>query len=294
MKITHKARPLDTEQKKISDGLGKAGLTRIIPDVLRLMTPSIRLVDQAGQNTPARVGTSRLGGQPDLPPNTPWPTWKGVPMAFVGQIRLEEVAALDTDHCLPPKGLLAFFYDSKQETYGADPDDRGGWQVLYQSGDPNSWQPLSFPAGLPTGSQFKAVPVSFQSELTLPSDPHQVDPGLQWSDDEIQHYEDWLVNRFTPVERVTPHHRLFGYPEQIQDDMQLESALASHGFHTPDEPGAAAAANAKADWLLLFQVDSDGNTGMRWGSAGMIYYWIEQANLKSTRFDQAWLVQQSD
>jgi uncharacterized protein YwqG len=48
------------------------------------------------------------------------------------------------------------------------------------------------------------------------------------------------------------------------------------------------------DWQLLFQVDSDDQAGMRWGDAGMLYYWIRKADLKKEDFSNAWLVLQSD
>jgi hypothetical protein len=33
---------------------------------------------------------------------------------------------------------------------------------------------------------------------------------------------------------------------------------------------------------------------MRWANNGMLYYWIEQANLAARRFDTTWLVLQSE
>jgi uncharacterized protein YwqG len=283
----------DAQRKKIAQSLSSAGLGRLVPDVMRLVSPSIRLV-QTGQAAGIPVGVSRLGGSPDLPPQAPWPAWKGIPMSFVGQLRLEELAPLDPLRRLPAAGLLSFFYDARQETYGADPADRGGWEVQFHAEAPSTVQPRAYPADLPAESRFQPIRVMMITELTLPSAPRQVDAGLIWSEDEIGRYEEWLVNRFSPAERGQPHHRLFGYPDQIQDEMQSECALASHGFHSPDEPGAAAALQNKAEWLLLLQVDSDSRAGMRWGSAGMLYYWIEQAALHAGRFDQAWLVQQSD
>lgn len=64
------------------------------------------------------LGASRIGGTPDLPPSTPWPsarrkkartraTFVDLPLAFVGQVSLTDVAHL-TDE-LPPSGLLSFF-----------------------------------------------------------------------------------------------------------------------------------------------------------------------------------------
>ncbi|HEY3345864.1 MAG TPA: YwqG family protein [Anaerolineaceae bacterium] len=274
--------------------LSSANLNRIAPDVNRLAVPSIRIVDVPGKTDGDLRGRSHLGGRPDLPSGAQWPTWKGAPMAFVAQLRLEEVAPFDTDHRLPNAGMLSFFYDSSQETYGADPDDRGGWQVVYNTGDLAAWQPLAFPAGLGEENHFQPVGVSFAKELTLPSAPLQVDPRLTWSDDEIKRYENWLVDRFSPAERGEPHNRVFGEPDQIQDDMRSECALAANGFRSPTDPGAAEAVQAKMDWTLLLQVDSDANAKMRWGSAGMIYFWITQAALKDKHFDQTWLVMQSD
>ncbi len=280
-------------EKAISLGLKAAGLERIAPDVLRLARRSIRIANRAflPEDEP---GTSRLGGQPDLPEGAAWPLWKGAPMAFVGQVRLRDVAALAVEPGLPADGLISFFYDSKQEAFGADPADRGGWQVLYHRGDARLLHRQEFPVALSEASRFKPLSASFYTELTLPSAPRQVDSGLYWSDDETGRYEAWLVERLSPEERAAPKHRMFGYPDQIQDDMQAECALAAHGFHRPDEPGAEAALQAKADWELLLQVDSDDRIGMRWGSAGMIYFWNERSALQKARFDQTWLVLQSD
>jgi uncharacterized protein YwqG len=285
---------MEEGEKALALGLKAAGLERITPDVLRLARRSIRIANHPASTWRDEPGASRLGGQPDLPDGASWPQWKAVPMSFVGQIRLRDVVGLGVEPALPADGLLSFFYDSKQEVYGADPADRGGWQVLYYRGNVGLLRKLSFPPALPEESRFKPLPATFITELTLPSAPLQADPGLRWSDDETRRYESWLIERFSPEERTQPKHRMFGFPDQIQDDMQTECALAAHGFHSPDEPGAAAVLQAKADWLLLLQVDSDDRLGMRWGSAGRIYFWIERAALQGAGFDQAWFVQQSD
>jgi uncharacterized protein YwqG len=33
---------------------------------------------------------------------------------------------------------------------------------------------------------------------------------------------------------------------------------------------------------------------MRWGNAGMLYYWLKRNDLQAQRFDEAWLVLQSE
>ncbi len=128
----------------------------------------------------------------------------------------------------------------------------------------------------------------------MPSAPRQYCPDLDWTQDEVKQYEQFLARFPDPEDHGRVHHRMLGYPDQLQDDMQLQCALASNGIRGLDDPRAAAAIAEKNDWLLLFQVDSDENAGMRWGSAGMIYYWIKMQDLRNGAFDRTWLVLQSD
>jgi uncharacterized protein YwqG len=87
---------------------------------------------------------------------------------------------------------------------------------------------------------------------------------------------------------------MLGYPDQLQDDMQLQCALASNGIRSLDDPRAPEAISEKADWLLLLQVDSDENAGIRWGSFGMIDYWIKVKDMQARDFNRTWLVLQSE
>jgi hypothetical protein len=114
-------------------------------------------------------------------------------MSFVAQVRLEEAAPFDLPGLLPPSGLLSFFYDANQETYGADPDERGGWHVEYHAGDPTGWRTLQPPAELPVEARFTPCQLSFRGELTLPVSPGQVLPELKWNREQVRLYEDFLV-----------------------------------------------------------------------------------------------------
>src|SRR5919202_702091 len=84
--------------------------------------------------------------------------------------------------------MLWFFYDARQETYGGEPDDAGGWRVFYRE-DLSALQRGQFPDKLPQGSRFRPCALSYVSELTLPQDPKLELPDLDWSDDEVEQYE---------------------------------------------------------------------------------------------------------
>ncbi len=270
-----------------------AGLARLVKDIDYLTKPSIRLyTTPAGENN-ISIGASRIGGVPDVPPDFKWPERKEVPQSFIAQIYLDEVHPYDTNGALPSSGMLWFFYDAKQETYGADPADRGGWRVIF-SDNYTGLQRTAVPANLPAGSQFKACSIRFANEITLSQQPKLEIPHFDWTDDEVKKYETLLSTFPNPDDHAALHNRLLGNPETIQDDMRLECQLASHGVTDIKDPRAAELSKGAMSWQLLLQTDTDERIGMRWGNAGMIYYWITGSDLQKHDFDDAWLVLQSE
>ena len=274
--------------------LSSAGLSSVAQDLDALMQDSIRIGGHPADEASLPIGGSKLGGLPDLPPGTAWPESKGLPLSFIAQLRLEEVQPYDTQHVLPPDGLLSFFYDAKQQTFGADPSDRGGWEVLYVTGDLKTLQRFPTPATLPVEAHFKPCAVTFSDEVTVPQQPELEIANLAWTADQRQTYENVLATFPSQADRASPHHRLLGHPDTIQDDMRLECQLAANGVSDVGDPKAMAL-NASANaWRLLLQVDSDGNAAMRWADAGMLYFWIERDALAARRFANVWVVLQSD
>lgn len=270
-----------------------AGLTRVLKDLNYLARPSIRLHADPVAETTIPIGASKLGGIPDLPTGVEWPDWNKVPQSFIAQIRLADVQAYDTNRLLPQQGMLWFFYDAHQQTYGADPADRGGWQVLYTASNTVSLQRTSFPASLPTESRFTAASLSFSNEITLSQQPQIDIPQYDWTTNEQKQYENLLATYPNPIDHAAIHHRLLGNPDTIQDDMREQCQLVSHGITDSSDPKAAALLNGAKDWQLLLQIDSDEHAGMQWGNTGMLYYWIPTTDLQSQHFNTTWLILQS-
>ena len=270
-----------------------AGLSRLVKDIDFLAKDSIRLYTTMVGENDLSIGTSRIGGVPDVMPDFKWPERNEVPQSFIAQVNLEEVHPYDTNAVLPSRGMLWFFYDAKQETYGADPTDRGGWSVMYRK-DYSGLQRMAAPQKLPAESQFKACSVSFANEVTLSQSPKLDVPDFDWTDDEVKKYETLLSTFPTPEDHGAVHHQLLGNPQTIQDDMRLECQLASHGVTDINDPRAKELSKGAKEWQLLLQIDTDEDIGMRWGDAGMIYYWLRASDLQKCDFDDSWLVLQSD
>jgi uncharacterized protein YwqG len=274
--------------------LSSKELSGVAQQLDALMQDSIRITVHTGEDATLAIGASRLGGEPDLPTGAAWPTGKGLPLSFIAQIRLADVAVFDPQHALPPSGLLSFFYDASQQTYGADPGDRGGWEVVYIPGDTGTLQRLSAPTTLLPAARFKPGVATFTAEVTLPQQPELDIPNLAWTPEQKHAYENALGTFPSQADRALFHHRLLGNPDTIQDDMRLECQLAANGVIDADAPAAAPLKAGAKNWRLLLQVDSDDSLGMRWADAGMLYFWIEYEALAARRFDNVWVVLQSD
>jgi uncharacterized protein YwqG len=277
----------------VRDAFVAAGLSCLLKDIDYISKDSIRLFTTPAGEYDVSIGASRVGGVPDVPPGFNWPERKDVPQSFIAQINLDDVHQYDTNGTLLSSGMLWFFYDAKQETYGADPADRGGWGVIF-SDDYAGLQRTAAPDKLPAESQFKACSVSFASEVTLSQSPQLDIPDFDWTDEEIQKYETLLATFPDPDDHAAVHYQLLGNPQTIQDDMRLECQLASHGVTDINDPRAAKLSKGIKEWQLLLQIDTDERIGMRWGDAGMLYFWITESDLKAHSFDHTWLVLQSD
>lgn len=282
------------DKADVEAAFAAAGLPRLLKDIDYLAQASIRLYATRVDESTLGIGASKVGGSPDLPSGITWPEWKGLPQSFIAQIRLEDVHQYDVHKVLPDHGMLWFFYDAQQETYGADPADRGGWQVIFRDDTPIQLQRTPAPAALPAASQFHACSLRFASEITLSQQPQLEVPNADWTEEEQKKYEQLLSTFPNPADRALPHNRLLGNPDIIQEDMRLECQLATHGVTDINDPRVAELSQGVQNWQLLFQMDSDENAGMRWASNGMLYYWIQQADLSARHFDTTWLVLQSE
>jgi uncharacterized protein YwqG len=253
-----------------------------------LTRPSIRLRAELIEET--GIGNTKLGGHPDLPPDFDWPQYGGAPQSFIAQVNLAETHPYDLDRVLPPAGLLSFFYDSTQNVWGFDPKEGGAWAVNYtpDAADLVKREP---PRDLPPEASFDATRLHPSSEPTYAPAWFSEVAALNLTHDQKFALADVLEGDEETI------HRLFGHPDPIQGDMQLECQLVAHGLYCGDasgydDPRAAELAPGAAQWRLLLQVDSDDAAGMMWGDAGRLYYWMHEDDLAARNWTQARLVLQ--
>lgn len=282
------------DKASITSAIQQSGLQRLVPQIDSLILPSIRLNANPSDERAIVPGESKLAGMPDMPPGVPWPELKGTPMEFVAQIQLADVHSLRAAAPLPGTGLLSFFYDSSQQTFGDNPNDRLGFKIFYFEQPSSALKRIDLPDDLPAEGRARVCSVDFSEETTLPLQPNLEITTLAWSDDDQEKY-DAALQELTSAQKH-PIHRLLGHPDTIQDDMRIECQLAANGVADPgaDPKKVAQLTPGSNDWILLLQIDTDESIGMRWANAGMLYFWIRRQDLAQRRFQNAWVVLQSE
>lgn len=237
---------------------------------------------------------SRLGGLPSLPAALPWPEWKGKPLAFLCQINLAELPDDCERSALPSSGLLYFFYNQGQETWGFDPEDAGSWRVLYADAPSANGAPRAAPAGMNEDGIYPEKPVALVAIKTYPDSQDERVSALNMNDIQSDQYCE-LTSR---VFNNGPGHHLLGHPSPVQNnDMDLECQLASHGLNcggsmSASDPRVKELESGRQDWMLLLELDTDDDAGMMWGDCGKLYFWIRRDDLKNKRFDKSWMILQ--
>ena len=291
--------PADATRNTASpDDLGRlcneVGLAARLADIQGLARRSLRLT-LAGTDT-SPVGGSRLGGAPDLPPGFTWPTWKGDELVFLGQIRLEDVTAVDPAGPLPTEGLLLVFYDTIGQPSGLDPAHRGSCRVVLYEGDTALLERED------DRGWFIEQPVGLSLELTLPRTSSILVDRLDLDFSEAVAWEE-VRERLAGLQEVELEelgartlalHRLLGYAEERRPRMELECQLVSQGIDLSEaagdaDPRAEQLEPGASEWRLLFQLSTDDEVGFYWGDGlGRLYVWIREQDLIEGDTATAW------
>jgi uncharacterized protein YwqG len=261
----------------LSKALRRLGLARYEAALSASARPAIRMRTVRCNDDDVPLGGSKLGGKPDLPAGVAWPHWEGRPLNFIAQLDCSELQRFESAALLPPDGLLSFFYDAEEQPWGHDSADAGAARVLHHAAN-GGLERRAKPR-----ASFRANRLELHEILTFPTEA-----GFDVEPEEIGR----LSVLFDPGVSHREH-QLLGYPSVIQNPMELQCQLASHGVYVGEGYPADAVARwgaGAAAWRLLLQVDSIGD--MMWGDMGMIYFWITEDALRAREFDRAWLALQ--
>ena len=240
-----------------------------------LARPSVRL-------TAAVEGRSWLGGSPHVPAYFEWPTWEGLELTFLGQLRLDDLPPTS----LPDMGSLLFFFALDRAPRGLREAEGGACRVVHVTEEPDEQ--------LLRGHALPEVAVTPSVELTLPDEAELLDLDA-WALDEWAGLRERLAaaQGVELEERATDYHalhRLLGFPDTYAGGMELDAQLVAHGIELDDEPYTDPRTDelspGAADWRLLLQLSSDDELGVELDYLERLFVWIRDEDLHTGRFDR--------
>lgn len=251
-------------------------------------TPAVHLIKTEEKTA------SFLGGSPIADNKYNWPQKDDRPLTFIAQLDLRQLNESSPTDWLPNTGSLIFFYDSKDQPWGFDPKDAGGWHVEYLPELEGSSSEIPVPASLNPDFQIAKQHLRFKTITVLPSMDRDAIFNMNFSSEERDIYTALQSRPFNDE----PKHQLSGYPYPIQNDqMENECQLASNGLYCGDGKAYSSSRGRQllanpSDWRLLLQIDTDDDLDIMWGDSGMIYFWIKQTDALEKRFDKTWVILQ--
>jgi uncharacterized protein YwqG len=282
-------------------------LARVHENLETLKKNSIRILSTECDEDQIPVGSSKRGGRPDFPDNLTWPvvcfadpTWTQpttltleqirneldddiAPLAFVAQIRLSEVQALDIKNLLPTQGMLYFFEFGPGE--GANFEDIREIRVLFSPSE-SGLKRTNWPDEIDPDCKRECMSLQFSSEWQLPTiGSHFVDiqtrevSGLEFTIEEFELYQNAEYDR----RNTDTTDQLLGYGYFSQENtlkysyrgsflpfvnsMNLESQYTTTINDPPEKV------------LLLFQMDL---------GVHRRFFFIHTKDLVEQKFERSW------
>jgi uncharacterized protein YwqG len=274
------------EKKLIATLIADRGLTPQAAEIKKLVKPALLLRTKASPDAKISPGASKIGGEPDLPAKTPWPTYRdGKPQAFLAQLNLAEMSAAGTPlKGLPTKGLLSLFsvwgrlvegdYDSQTPQDGtASMQEVSGWSVILHTLPRAKLERRKTPRGV---NKFKSASVTPTPIFTLPN--HRDEPEaakLKWSAKAWETFD-----RMQCDFRSLQNTHFFN----SSDDFYSRNQLGGYAVFQQCFPEEV----LKKKLKMLLQIGSDDNTNMMWGDGGELTFYVDAAALAKGRFERVW------
>ncbi len=215
---------------------------------------------------------SRLGGAPDLPPGTPWPSVDGDPLEFVAQIRLDELVGFPAAKVLPSTGLLSLFFID--EIDGEIIDDPANTRAFFFP-DLNALQR----ATPPKPPLSPSIAMACRPTLTIPHAEHKA-----WAGADINALSEFL-EAFANSRAIDPTYSHTAFADDFDTSEmpphrpmhQLLGWAGSAQFTNPCAEICLPKKNPGQGVEVLAVIDTF--AGRMWGDLGRVYFLVPEEDL---------------
>ncbi|PEK30215.1 YwqG family protein [Bacillus pseudomycoides] len=251
---------------------------------------------KAGETDYTKAGSSRVGGDPDLPPQFAWPlTSNGTPMTFLVQLNMSDITKYDMNELLPKTGMLSFFLGIDEPAYNVE--HRVIW---FDEVEMLSAVRRESPSETALESTYIGYDLKARSSLEPPGYAYVDNDQIENDKVTFADYDDLFYE--IRDEKDGDIIQVFGYPTEQHDNSEYEAALI---ILTGKECGCSAdkaleeiAAHFDSDMTkakqevvnmqMLLELESDDDVGFCWWDAGVLHFFIREEDLIAGRFDRTY------
>lgn len=284
---------MNKPEQLLKELIQKYELEKVSQELFRLKRDSLALILETKEDREIPIAISKLGGNPDVPEDFVWPFDDKGPLSFICQIDCSDLVELEqfnTDE----KPLLSFFYNN--HCWGFDPKDACGFKVY--KFDKKESLVRTTPPVLPEKKTlfglikkeekvrvYKSCKLKPERLVTLPTEIE----FPNFSDSDYDNY-------YELIEELGGDNRMFGYPGQIQGEIEVECEFVANGYEGIQKVEESVYNNIRESskhWKLLLQIDSNTeDSDMMWGDAGRLYFMIRKQDLDNSNYSNCWLISQ--
>jgi hypothetical protein len=262
--------PAASASEAVREAAVKAGYADIADRVADAALPTAYLRPARAGRMPVALGTSRTGGDPDLPAGAKWPRCKRRPQSFLGQIRVRDLPD-SAKELRRLGGVLLFFTDVQR-----DPDAHdwlmwaGDCSAVIHARSGAALRRVKRPDTRPV--RLKPLSVRFAAREDVPDlalDADHLMPPLQ---DIVPPggWEKWFEFRDSLYGKGWAETKVLGYPR------------APNG----GDDCSARMERPTGTWRHLFTIGPEDAFGFEVADAGALQLLISPADLRAGRFDR--------
>ena len=259
--------------------------------LIKMIRPTVGIRTKSSDDKNLKVGTSKIGGKPDLPKDFEWPRANGKPMLFCAQYNLSEIMRFDKENALPKKGFFYIFLSLNEEW-----NEFNGIKQPYKfifSENENIIR-TEFPNDLKENETFKTAVIEYFEYYTI---PHWQNYKLSEFD---KKYDDFNFYFIEPTELYMIEelyqdsdnmHQILGHDRSIQSSVVYEFASKELGLYGAESSEYQKRWNdileLSKTYELLLQLDCyDSNSDLtKFGGSGTYYFGLSKADLENKNFN---------
>lgn len=257
--------------------------------IIELIRPAIGISTKKLQSDNLKIGSSKIGGKPDLPKDICWPKLNDSHLVFCAQYNVSELEKFDVENLLPKKGIFYIFIGINEE-WNEFSMMQNDTKIFFTENTENL-ERKEYPTSFNLERIVEPAKIEYFESITIPDDENY---KLFYFNDK---YEDFYFHFYQDTEEYIAEelnsftdnmHQILGEDKSVQSSVVYEFSRNELNITDKDytEKWNEILENSKT-FTNLIQLDCmDSNTNLsKFGGNGVFYIGLKTKELQNKNFN---------